>query len=121
MNNMSVMDLTKIWLDMMRPITQHVVDENSEQWHPTLSYCNIITNIEEAIREKLEINIIEVIVMLLTKKKMKDLKERKLFRKNCRRRTRRKFFEELAKRIYQMRLAMTKANKQHYREKKLII
>ena len=97
MNDNSVPDLTKIWLDMMRPITQHIVDENSKQWHPSLSYCKTITNIEEAIREKLEMNIMDVVFMLKTKKKMKDLKEKKLFEKNCRRRTRRKFFEELDK------------------------
>ena len=106
---------------MMRSITQHINDESCDQWHPTLSYCKIITDIEKTISEKVQINIIEVIIMLFNKKKIKDLKERKLFRKNCRRTTRRKFFEEMAKRIYQIRCAITKANEQYDQEKQLLI
>ena len=121
MNNSSVTDLSKIWLDMMRLITQHINDENCDQWHPTLSYSKIISDIEKTNSEKVQINIIEVIIMLFNKKKIKDLKERKLFRKNCRRRTRRKFFEEMAKRIYQIRCAITKANEQYDQEKQLLI
>ena len=72
MNDNSVTYLVKIWLDMMRPITHHLVDENSEQWSPSLGYCDTIRNIEKAIKEKLEI---------LNKKKIQDLKERNLLKK----------------------------------------
>ena len=44
-----VSNLIKIWIDMMRPVTQHLIDENSEQWAPTLSYYKIIENIEKDI------------------------------------------------------------------------
>ena len=81
MNDNSVTYLVKIWLDMMRPITHHLVDENSEQWSPSLGYCDTIRNIEKAIKEKLEISIVEVIVILLNKKKIQDLKERNLLKK----------------------------------------
>ena len=76
MNNESVMDLFNIWIDMMRPITQHLIDENSEQWTATFSFCKSIENIEKAIAEKLQITAEEVKVMLMFKKKRKDLKER---------------------------------------------
>ena len=81
MNNESVTDLVKIWIDMMRPITQYLIDETSEQWPPTLSYHKSIENIENAIAEKLQITVVEVKVMLIFIKKTKDLKERKLFKK----------------------------------------
>ena len=71
MNNSSVIDLINIWLNMMRSITQHIIDENCDQWHPTLSYCKIISDIEKAIAEKLQINVTEVIIMLFNKKKIK--------------------------------------------------
>ena len=101
MNNESVTDLVKIWIDMMRPITQHLIDENSKQWPPTLSYHKSIENIENAIAEKLQITVAECKVMLIFKKKTKDLKERKLFKKEKTKektmvgKKRRKYFEKL--------------------------
>ena len=73
MNNESVTDLIKNWIDMMRPITQHLVDENSERWNPSIPYYNVVESIEYAIAEKLKITAAEVKVMLLIKKKMEEL------------------------------------------------
>ena len=81
MNNESVADLIKNWIDTMRPITQHLVDENSERWTPSIPYYNVVESIKYAIAEKLKITAAEVKVMLLIKKKMEDLKERKVLKK----------------------------------------
>ena len=81
MNNESVADLIKNWTDTMPPITQHLVDENSERWTPSIPYYNVVESIEYAIAEKLKITAAEVKVMLLIKKKMEDLKERKVLKK----------------------------------------
>ena len=80
MNNASVTDLIKNWINMMCPITHHLVDENSERWHPSIPYYNVIESIEYAIAEKLKITAAEAKIMLLVKKKMEDLKERKVLK-----------------------------------------
>ena len=107
---------------MMRPITQHLIDENSKQWPPTLSFHKSIENIENAIAEKLQITVAEVKVMLIFKKKTKDLKERKLFKKEKTKekkmvgKRRRKYFEKLEN---DMRTINNSAFKAHHAVTKL--
>ena len=81
MDRNSVSELIKIWLDMMRPVTQHLVDESCVCWHPTLVYYNSIAKIEFIISQKLEISAPEAKIMLLNKKKMKDSKEEETIKK----------------------------------------
>ena len=76
----SVTDLVKMWIDMMRANTQHMIDENCAQWHTSIAYNKSIENLENTIAKKLEITVLEVKVMLNYKKKTKDVKEKKLFR-----------------------------------------
>ena len=76
----SVTDLVKMWIDMMRANTQHMIDENCAQWHTSLGYNKSIENLENAIANKLEITVLEVKVMLNYKKKTKDIKEKRLFK-----------------------------------------
>ena len=122
MNKESVTDLVKIWIDMMRPITRHLIDENREQWPPTLSYHKSIENIENAIAEKLQITVAEVKVIFIFKKKTKDLKERKLFKKEKTKektmvgKRRRKYFEKLEN---DMRTINNNAFKAHHAMMKL--
>ena len=77
--NTSVTNLTKIWIDMMRPHTQHIIDDQCKEWHPSLVYNKSIDNIEAAISEKLEINLVETKVMLNYKKRTDDAKEKRYF------------------------------------------
>ena len=76
----SVTDLVKMWIDMMRANTQHMIDENCAQWHTSLAYNKSIENLENAIANKLEITVLEVKFMLNYKKKTKDVEEKRLFR-----------------------------------------
>ena len=96
----SVTDLVKMWIDMMRANTQHMIDENCAQWHTSLAYNKSIENLENAIANKLEITVLEVKVMLNYKKKTKDMKEKKLFRtkdKTMLVRKKRKYLNKLTK------------------------
>ena len=76
----SVTDLVKMWIDMMRANTQHMIDENCAQWHTSVGYNKCIENLENTIASKLDISVLEVKVMLNYKKKTKDIKEKKLFK-----------------------------------------
>ena len=73
----SVTDLVKMWIDMMRAITQHLIDENCTQWRTSLTYNKSIENIENAIAGKLKITVLEAKVMLNYKKKntRREIKE----------------------------------------------
>ena len=96
----SVTDLVKMWIDMMRANTQHMIDENCTQCHTSLAYNKSIENLENAIANKLEITVLEVKVILNCKKKTKDVKERKLFRtkeKTMLVRKKRKYLNKLTK------------------------
>ena len=76
----SVADLIRMWVDLMRANTQHVIDKNSSKWHSSLGYKKFIENIELVICEKLEITLLEAKIMLNSKKKVVDAKESKLFK-----------------------------------------
>ena len=78
----SVTNLTKIWIDMMRPHTQHIIDDQCKEWRPSITFNKAIDNIEEAIAEKLNINLVETKVMLNYKKRTKDAKEKRYFTRN---------------------------------------
>ena len=72
-----------MWLDLMRPHTHHINDENCKQWHPSAVYNKTIDNIETVISEKMELTLIETKVMLNYKKRTADAKEKRYFsRKN---------------------------------------
>ena len=73
-----VVDLIKIWIDMMRPVTHHTLHQRCEQFAPTLEYYKVMEEIEKDISLKMKISVPEVKIMLCCKKKMKDLKEKKL-------------------------------------------
>ena len=75
----SVTDLVKMWIDMMRANTQHMIDENCAQWHTSMGYNKSIENLENAIAVKLDITVLEVKIMLNYKKKTQDAKEKRLF------------------------------------------
>ena len=74
-----VVNLIKIWIDMMRPVTRHTLHERCDQFAPTLDYYRVMGEIEKDIALKMKISVEEVKIMLCWKKKMKDLKEKKLF------------------------------------------
>ena len=78
----SVTNLTKIWIDMMRPHTQHIIDDPCKEWRPSVTFNKAIDNIEEAIAERLNINLVETKVMLNYKKRTKDAKEKRYFTRN---------------------------------------
>ena len=75
----SVSDLMKVWLDMMHGNTQDTID-NCTKWSSSLGYNKSIENVELAICEKLQITLLESKIMLNSKKKVVDAKERKLFK-----------------------------------------
>ena len=74
-----VVNLIKIWIDMMCPVTHHTLHQRCEQFAPTLDYYKVMEEIEKDISVKMKISMEEVKIMLCCKKKMKDLKEKKLF------------------------------------------
>ena len=78
----SVTNLTKIWIDMMRPHTQHIIDDQCKEWRPSLTFNKTIDSIEAAIAEKLDINLVETKVMLNYKKRTVDAKEKRYFTRN---------------------------------------
>ena len=74
-----VVNLIKIWIDMMCPVTHHTLHQRCEQFAPTLDYYKVMEEIQKDIAVKMKISMEEVKIMLCCKKKMKDLKEKKLF------------------------------------------
>ena len=83
----SVYDLINVWIDLTRPNTQHISESNSTKWHSSLGYNKCIENVEIVISEKLEITLLEVKIMLNSKKKVIDLTEAKLFKSRKRKAT----------------------------------
>ena len=77
----SVTNLTKIWIDMMRPHTQHI-DDQCKEWRPSLTFNKTIDSTEVAIAEILDINLVETKVMLNYKKRTVDAKEKRYFTRN---------------------------------------
>ena len=77
----SVVNLTKMWVDMMRLHTQHITDYNCKKWHPSAVYNKTIDNIESHISQKLETSLIETKVLLNYKKRIQDAKESRYFKK----------------------------------------
>ena len=73
-----VVNLIKIWIDMMRPVTHHMLHQRCDQFAPSLDYYKVMKEIERDISLKMKISVSEVKIMLCCKKKMKDLKEKKL-------------------------------------------
>ena len=65
---------------MMTANTQHTLEANSTKWHSSLGYNKSIENIELVICEKLQITLLEAKIMLNSKKKVVDVKEKKLFK-----------------------------------------
>ena len=76
----SVADLIRVWVDMMRANMQHTLEANATKWHSSLGYNKSIENIELVICEKLQITLLEAKIMLNSKKKVIDVKEKKLFK-----------------------------------------
>ena len=74
----SVADLIRVWIDMMRANTQHTLEANSIKLHSSLGYNKLIESIELVICKKLQITLLESKIMLNSKKKVIDLKEKKL-------------------------------------------
>ena len=67
---------------MMRPHTQHIIDDQYKEWRPSLTFNKTIDSIEVAIAEKLDINLVETKVMLNYKKRTVDAKEKRYFTRN---------------------------------------
>ena len=80
LREMSVKDLISVWIDMSRPLNQHILDRTSK-WNSGCGYSLSIENIEFVISDKLQITSLECKIMLTSKKKVMDYKEKKLFQK----------------------------------------
>ena len=93
----SVYNLINVWVDLTRPNTQHISDGNSTKWHSSLGYSKCIENVEIVISEKLEITLLEIKIMLNSKKKITDLTEAKLFKTRKRKATEQKTQKYLTK------------------------
>ena len=65
---------------MSRPLNQHVLDGTSK-WNSGCGYNLSIENIEFVISDKIQITSLECKIMLTSKKKVMDYKEKKLFQK----------------------------------------
>ena len=76
----STYDLINVWIDLVRPMTQHISDGNSTKWHSSLGYNKCMEKVEMVISKKLEITLLETKIMLNSKKKIVDLTEGKLFK-----------------------------------------
>ena len=76
----SISDLIKVWIDMIRANTQHTIDASATKWNSSLGYNRSIENIELVICEKLQITLLDSKVMLNSKKKAVDAKEKKLIK-----------------------------------------
>ena len=80
LREMSVKDLISVWIDMSRPLNQHILDRTSK-WNSGCGYSLSIENIEFVISDKLQMTSLECKIMLTSKKKVMDYKEKKLFQK----------------------------------------
>ena len=69
-----------------RANNQHTVDTNATKWKSNVDYNVAIENIEIVISKKLQITFLECKIMLNSKKKVIDAKEKKLFKKGNRKR-----------------------------------
>ena len=76
----SVADLIRVWIDMMRANTQHTLVPNSSKWNSSLGYNKSIENIELVICKKLQITLLESKILLNSKKKVVDAKEKKILK-----------------------------------------
>ena len=45
----SMYDLINVWIDLVRPTTQHISDGNSSKWHSSLGYNKCMENVEMVI------------------------------------------------------------------------
>ena len=77
----SVTNLISLWLDMSRPRNQHTVDPKSVKWNSSVDYNVVNEKIEVIISDKLNITMQECKIMLYSKKKVIDAKEKKLKQK----------------------------------------
>ena len=89
--------LINVWVDLTRPNTQHISDSNFTKWYSSLGYNKCIENVENVISKKLEITLLEVKIMLNSKKKITDLTEAKLFKTRKRKSTEQKTQKYLTK------------------------
>ena len=89
--------LINVWVDLTRPNTQHISDSNSTKWYSSLGYNKCIENVENVISKKFEITLLEVKIMLNSKKKITDLTEAKLFKTRKRKSTEQKTQKYLMK------------------------
>ena len=110
----SVYDLINVWIDLTRPKTQHISDSNSTKWHSSLGYNKCIENVEIVISEKLEITLLEVKIMLNSKKKVIDLTEAKLFKSSKRKATEQKTQKYLTKLLQGMRTIQQEIFRAHH-------
>ena len=82
----SIKDLISIWVDMSRANNQHTLD-GSTKWNSSVDYNVSIENIEFVLSDKLQITLLECKIMLNSKEKVIDAKEKKLFQKSTRKNT----------------------------------
>ena len=80
LREMSVKDLISVWIDTSKPNNQHIPDDTTK-WNSSIGYNLSIENIEFVISDKLQITLLECKIMLTSKKKVMDYKEKKLFQK----------------------------------------
>ena len=86
----SVSDLIKVWIDMMHANTQHTLIEDATRWNSSLGYNKSIEKIGLVICEKLQITLLESKIMLNSKKKVVDAKEKRLFKNKKQKTTQKK-------------------------------
>ena len=79
----SIKDLISIWVDMSRANNQHTLD-GSTKWNSSVRNNILIENIEFVLSDKLQITLLECKIILDSKKKVIDAKEKKLLQKNTR-------------------------------------
>ena len=77
-----VPNLIQTWLDLMRPLTHNLIDDQCKEMESTASYKRAIENVEKSIAEKLNITLSESKVMLNYKKRTEDAKEKRYFVRN---------------------------------------
>ena len=76
----SLMNLMNLWIDMMRANTEHLNNPLASKWHSSIGFNKAIENIEVTLSEKLQISLLEVKIVLNSKKKVTDARERELFK-----------------------------------------
>ena len=76
----SLMNLMNLWIDMMRANTEHLNNPLASKWHSSIGFNKAIENIEVTLSEKLQITLLEVKIVLNSKKKVTDARERELFK-----------------------------------------